>query len=79
MRSQMVADLVRSYNFVGWDRDEVTEFLGPFDPIPVGCRRRGWHACYHVGRGPPGSLDLQFLVFRFDENRIVLAFGADCD
>lgn len=78
VRSQMIDDLLRRYNFRGWSEDEVIELLGPSDRRPP--TMRSVHIVYRLGaqRGA-WSLDDEYLYFRIDAQNRVTEFGTTVD
>jgi hypothetical protein len=71
VRSEMIASLLRTYDFQGWTREEVIELLGePQDHYAA----RGWDLAYYIGLERHGwfSLDDELLVFRLGpDGRVV--------
>jgi hypothetical protein len=78
IRSQMIQDLLRQFDFSGWTREQIIELLGP--PIPGEPSSLGfsqWDIVYVLGieRGGPYSLDDEALGFEFDGEEQVESFG----
>jgi hypothetical protein len=75
VRSQMVDDLLKRYDFTGWTREQVIDLLGAPDPTwsRPGMGFDGWGLVYHLGIERKGalSLDDECLVFGFMEGKVV--------
>ena len=74
VRIQMVEDLLRRHNFLGWERAGVVELLGQPDSDPSWFDPQ-YDAAYRLGRerGMPG-VDFEHLAFRFDGEDKVVAY-----
>jgi len=77
VRSQMVNDLLRKYDFHGWSRSSLFELLGEPEWDPKTAGFPNWDIAYHLGleRGGSFSLDDEFLLFRFDSHDRVIDYG----
>jgi hypothetical protein len=75
VRSQMIDDLLRHYNFQGWTRGQVTQLLGKPDTMWSSFNQ--WDIIYVLGMERAGafSLDDEALGFKFDANGLVIAYG----
>ncbi|MFN0199345.1 MAG: hypothetical protein ACKVT0_21555 [Planctomycetaceae bacterium] len=78
VRSQMIEDLLRQYDFEGWTREQVETLLGKpasGDPAKMGFEE--WDAVYILGHERNGdfSLDDEALGFKFDSTGRVARYG----
>ncbi|MEX0724926.1 MAG: hypothetical protein WD065_01570 [Planctomycetaceae bacterium] len=78
VRSQMIDDLLRHFNFEGWRRQQVVELPGeptPGEPANMGFGQ--WDIVYIMGLERAGaySLDQEALGFRFDGDDRVVSYG----
>lgn len=76
VRSQMIEDLLKRFDFRGWSRGEVTKLLGKPDWDPKTSGFPSWDIAYYLGRERGGafSLDIECLVFRFDGSDLVTEY-----
>jgi hypothetical protein len=75
VRSFMVDDLLRRYDFHGWSREQVIDLLGP--PTESWSGFEQWDVIYVLGLERLGnwSLDDEALGFKFDETDRVEKYG----
>jgi hypothetical protein len=80
VRIQMIDDVQIRNNFNGWSRTEIIDLLGESNRIPPSMRQ-SWQMAYRLGRerGAFMALDDEFLVFRFDRQGKVVAYGVTVD
>jgi hypothetical protein len=82
VRSQMIEDLLRRYDFKGWTRPEVEQLLGrPYQGDISTTAFSDWDMFYSLGmeRGGAFSLDQEVLAFKFDNNNKVIKWGPRVD
>lgn len=77
IRSQMIGDLLRRYDFRGWSRAKIIELLG----IPDWYPQPNWDLTYRLGleRAGPYSLDYEYLAFRLDRSGRVTGYRTIVD
>jgi hypothetical protein len=76
VRSEMIGDLLKKYDFRGWSRKSLTDLLGKPDWDSNTTGFASWDTAYHLGleRGGSFSVDDECLVFRFDKNDRVVSY-----
>jgi len=76
VRSQMIPDILESYDFSGWSHEKVISLLGEPDAMPSTTGYTDWHVAYTIGleRSNSFSLDMEFLIFRLDAKDKVIEY-----
>jgi hypothetical protein len=79
VRSNMIDDLLKRYNFKSWTRQQVIDLLGPSDER--GDAFSQWDMVYVLGLQRAGalSLDSEALGFQFDDQDRVKEYRLDID
>lgn len=77
VRSSMIEDVLRRYDFDGWTRQEVIDVLGEPAPGVKGTGFEQWDMIYVLGleRGGAFALDDEALGFRLDTADRVTKYG----